>query len=122
MTKSERRLAEGLFWPTSDAPKKTLWQRYRRWAPLMVPALLLVCYFLAHEPARLAQALDHERSTATRALELQKKETQHFVKLLASVFNGSPVLDKASDTAYFFERPLAVKLGEPNGTQSKRRR
>jgi len=112
MTKNERRLAEGLFWPTSEAPKKTLWQRYRRWAPLMVPALLLVCYVLAREPARMVHEGSKERAAAAKMLAEQQRKTQHFIGILADVFNGRGVLDKASDTAYFFERPLVVKMGE----------
>jgi hypothetical protein len=112
MTKIERRLAEGLYWPTADRPKQTLWQHYKRWAILLVPILLLACYLLGRAPAALVQEMNSQQRAAARALAAQQAETQHFIITLANIFNGRGVLDKASGTAYFFERPLAVKMGE----------
>ena len=47
----------------------------------------------------------------TKQLEQQVEQTTKYSSLLASVMNGGTLYDRASDTAYFFDKPLAVKLG-----------
>ena len=103
MTKSERRLAEGMLWLTADPPKVTLAQRYRKLAPLLVPVLLVAGYFLAQELASQTGELRYELSN-------QKASTQLFVKMLADAFMGKVIFDKASGTAFFFDKPTAIRL------------
>ena len=110
MNKSERRLAEGMFWLTAEPPKVTLAQRYRKLAPLLVPLLLTAGYFLAQEPVRLRQELASQTAELRSELSNQKANTQHFVKLLADAFMGKVIFDKASGTAFFFDKPAAVRL------------
>jgi len=103
VTKSEHRLAEGMLWLTAEPPKVTLAQRYRKLAPLLVPVLLVAGYFLAQELASQTGELRYELSN-------QKASTQHFVKMLADAFMGKVILDKASGTAFFFDKPTAIRL------------
>lgn len=110
MTKSERRLAEGMLWLTAEPPRVTLAQRYRKLAPLLVPVLLTAGYFLAQEPARLRQELASQTDALRHELSNQKASTQLFVKLLADAFMGKVIFDKASGTAFFFDKPAAVRL------------
>ena len=110
MTKSERRLAEGMLWLTAEPPKVTLPQRYRKLAPLLVPVLLAAGYFMAQEPVRLRQELASQTGELRYELSNQKASTQHFVKMLADAFMSKVILDKASGTAFFFDKPTAIRL------------
>ena len=41
-----------------------------------------------------------------------QEKTQKYIHLLATAMNGGAILDKHTDTAYFFDRPMVVKLNK----------
>ena len=42
----------------------------------------------------------------------QSEKAQKCGALLSTVFNGGPLLDRNTDTAYFFDKPTAVRLNK----------
>ena len=49
----------------------------------------------------------------TRAdLAHQRKVTQKFSTMLATVMNGKPLYDKSSGTAFFFDKPYVMNIGK----------
>jgi hypothetical protein len=46
-----------------------------------------------------------------KVAESQEK-TQKYIKLLATAMNGGAILDKHTDTAYFFDKPTIVRLNK----------
>ena len=103
MTPNERRLAEGLFWVTSEPPRLTLWQRYAAQAPVIVFWLGLAMLSAGFWGVTHYQKISAE-------LAAQKQTTHKFIGLLADAMNGNPIYDKTNDTAVFFDKPTFVKL------------
>lgn len=46
-------------------------------------------------------------------LEAQQEVTQRYIGHLATAMNGGSLIDRNTDTAYFFDRPAVVELGGP---------
>ena len=96
--------------PTLDAYKLRKSDRYLRKPPTvrerlrdMMPYILGALIFL------LLLGIMQNRDLAHK-LEDQKAVTKQVSGHLADVFNGKALIDRASNTAYFFDKPVEVKL------------
>lgn len=77
----------------------TVRQRLRDMLPYIVGALILM----------LILGIMQNRDLKHK-LEDQKAATVKYSGHLADVFNGKALIDRASNTAYFFDKPTEVKL------------
>lgn len=66
----------------------------------IILVLIATAYFVVSE-------LDYRDQVAA-----QSEKAQKCGHLLSTVFNGGPLLDRNTDTAYFFDKPTAVRLNK----------
>jgi hypothetical protein len=66
--------------------------------PYIIAVIVSGLYLFASE-------LDYRDQVAA-----QSEKAQKCGALLSTVFNGGPLLDRNTDTAYFFDKPTAVRL------------
>jgi ABC-type spermidine/putrescine transport system permease subunit I len=96
--------------PTLDAYKLRKSDRYLRKPPMIRQRLwAAVPYFIGSLIFILLICIMQNRDL-THKLEDQKAVTMKYSKHLADVFNGQTLYDKANGVAYFFEKPIEVKL------------
>jgi hypothetical protein len=99
------------YWDRTRGLRCRAQVRNARWRTFKRIALLVLSLAL-FTAASAALVGWKKHSAAQRALSDQKVETSRYTALLASVMNGAPLYDRASGTAYFFDKPTAVKLGD----------
>lgn len=68
--------------------------------PYIIAAIITSLYLLVSE-------LDYRDQVAA-----QSEKAQKCGALLSTVFNGGPLLDRNTDTAYFFDKPTIVRLNK----------
>ena len=66
----------------------------------IILALIATAYLVVSE-------MDYRDQVAAQSDRAQKCGA-----LLSTVFNGGPLLDRNTDTAYFFDKPTAVRLNK----------
>jgi len=96
--------------PTLDAYKLRKSDRYLRKPPTIRQRLKwCLPYVLGTIIFMLLLAVMQNRDLAHK-LEDQRRVTSEVAGHLADAFNGRALLDRATNTAYFFDKPIEVKL------------
>ena len=93
-------------------PKKLIWPEEEE---LDIPTRLVrvfkdAVYIIIGLLALIAVVSWSQMKDAEDKLEDQKRVTQKYIGHLSTAFNGGTLLDRATGTAFFFDKPVEVKL------------
>ena len=96
------RLKHGLLWHGNEKPSICISNVLKVACVSILCVLAVLCMALAYHSVDLKTELDH-----------QKQSTLKYTAMVAHLMNGKPLYDRLSDTAFIFEKPVAVKLNVP---------
>jgi hypothetical protein len=96
--------------PTLDAYKLRKSDRYLRKPPTIRERLRSIAPYVFGALVLLVIIGLMQNRDLAHKLEDQKVKTSQVAGHLADAFNGKALLDRATNTAYFFDKPIEVKL------------